>query len=228
MLVNDLDREAAEAVASEIETAGGAAAVEARALASVADGRAVVETAVERWGRLDVVVNNAGLSVPSVVEDLDDEELDRHLGVHLRATVGTVAAALPVMRERGGGRIVNTVSGHAFEPRATGSAAYAAAKGAVFGFTRAAALEGAAHGVAVNALAPLAFTDMSSEYLSRVEGAEERFAPEHAARVVVWLVTEAPVDLTGRVIRAEGRRVGEYRVELGDLVSLEEFEEGLA
>lgn len=225
VLVSDLDGDAARAVVEEIEAAGGTARADVRALATVADGRAVVDAALEAWGRVDVVVNNAGVSMPTGVDALDDEQLDRHLGVHLRATVGTTAGAFPRMREQGEGRIVNTVSGHAFDPRAPGSAAYAAAKAGIFGFTRAAAHEGAGHGVAVNALAPLAFTDMSSEYLSRVDGAEERFAPEHASRVVVWLATDAPIELTGRVIRAEGDRIGEYRVELGEMVEFERIEE---
>lgn len=225
MLVSDLDGGSAEAVVAEVEATGGAARVDVRALATVADGRAAVDAAVDAWGRVDVVVNNAGVSVPADVDVLDDDQLDRHLGVHLRATVGTTAAAFPRMREQGEGRIVNTVSGHAFDPRAAGSAAYAAAKAGIFGFTRAAAHEGADHGIAVNALAPLAYTDMSSEYLSRVDGAEERFAPGHTSRVVVWLATDAPLELTGRAIRAEGEKIGEYRVELGEMVAFERIEE---
>lgn len=228
VLVNDVDAAAAEALASEIEASGGEGRAEPRGLESVADGRTLVDAAVAAWERVDVVVNNAGVSVPTDVVELDDGRLDDHLGVHLRATVGTTAAAFAVMAGQGGGRIVNTVSGHAFEPRASGSAAYAAAKAGIFGFTRAAAVEGTEHGIAVNAVAPLAYTDMSSEYLSRVEGAEERFAPEHAARVVVWLAAEAPAELTGRVVRAEGDRVGEYRVELGEMVPFDEIGEMFA
>src|SRR5207249_2761281 len=114
-------------------------------------------------GRGAVVVNNAGMSRPCPIAEMDDAALDLHLGVHVRGTVGTTRAAFPVMAAQGGGRIVNTVSGHAFEPKAPNSAAYAAAKGAVFSFTLAAAREGAEHGILVNAIAPLALTPMRSE-----------------------------------------------------------------
>lgn len=215
-------------VAAEIERAGGTAAAFERSLGSVADGRALVAHAVEERGRVDVVVNNAGISVRGNIEDLDDDAIDDHLGVHLLATIGTTAAAFPVMRAQGGGRIINTVSGHAFDPKAPGSAAYATAKGGVFGFTRAAALEGAPHGIAVNAVAPLAYTPMSEAYLANVEGAAERLAPEHVAAVVLWLAAEAPPSLTGRVVRVEGELVGEYRVELTELVPRSHIEEVLA
>lgn len=220
VLVNDLDGDAARSVVAEIEGGGGRAAVDERALGSVADGRAVVEAAVERLDGIDIVINNAGASAPVPVDDLDDEGVDLHLGVHLRATVGTTAAAIPHFRARGWGRIVNTVSGHGLEPQNPRSAAYAAAKAGVFGFTRAAALEAPA-GVTVNAVAPLAYTRMSEAYLSSVEGAEERFAPEHVSDIVVWLCADDVAEVNGRVFRVEGKRVGEYRVSASALVAFE-------
>ena len=121
---------------------------------------------------------------------------------------------------------MNTVSGHAFDPKADGSAAYAAAKGAIFSFTLAAALEAAPLGVAVNAVAPLAYTAMSEEYLSAVPGAAEALDPAHVSRVLVELLA-APLSVTGRVFRIEGERVGEYRVTLSELVATERMGEVL-
>ena len=208
-----------------IHEAGGRAEIDVRDLGSVAAGAELVEEAVEAFGRVDVVVNNAGTSVPADVADLDDPSLDLHLGVHLRATVGTTSAALRLVGPSGWGRIVNTVSGHGLEPRHPGSSAYGAAKAAVFGFTRAAAIEAAPLGVTVNAVAPLAYTRMSEEYLSRLPDAAERFDPAHVARVVVFLCSDAASGWNGRVLRVEGEQVGEYRVVAGEMVELDRIEE---
>jgi NAD(P)-dependent dehydrogenase (short-subunit alcohol dehydrogenase family) len=167
---------------------------------------------VAELGRVDIVVNNAGVSRPAPIEHLTEAELGLHLAVHLGATVATTAAAFHAMRATGGGRVINTVSGHGLEPRAPESSAYAAAKAAVFGFTRAAAIEAARIGVTVNAVAPLAFTRMSAGYLSQVPEAEERFDPAHVAAVVVFLASELARHVNGRVLRVEGPRVSEYRV----------------
>src|SRR5207302_486491 len=86
-------------------------------------------------------------SRPCPIAAMDHAALDLHLGVHLRGTAGTTRAAFPVMAAQGGGRVVNTISGHAFEPKAPHSAAYAAAKGAIFSFTLAAARAGAGRGI---------------------------------------------------------------------------------
>ena len=145
------------------------------------------------------------MSRPCPIAALDDAALDLHLGVHVKGTVGTTRAAFLVMAAQGGGRIVNTISGHAFEPKAPNSAAYAAAKGAVFSFTLAAAREGAEHGILVNAIAPLALTPMSQAYLAAVPDAAERLDPAHVSRVIVWLASEAASGVTGRVIRVEGQ-----------------------
>lgn len=224
LLVNDVDAEAGASTVAEVEDAGGQALGDTTDLSSVASGAALVERAVGEFGRVDVVVNNAGVSRPSPLEDLDDRDLDLHLGVHLRATVGTTRAALRPMREQGFGRIVNTVSGHGLEPQGPRSAAYAAAKAGVFGFTRAAALE-SPDGTTINAVAPLAYTRMSEGYFAGIEGAAERYSPTHVARVVVWLCGEDAAGVNGQVLRVEGERVGSYRVSSGALLPFERIGE---
>lgn len=227
VVVNDLDDVAADAVCREIQSAGGRAGPDVATLATVADGVSLVERAVAEFGRIDIVVNNAGVSRPRPIVELDDAHLDIHLGVHLRATVGTTRAALAAMARTGGGHIVNTVSGHGIEPAFPDSAAYATAKAAVVGFTRAAAIEGAPLGVSVNAISPVALTRMSEAYLSTVEGAAEQYDPAHVSRVVVRLVATTPPVVTGRVFRVDGPLVGEYRVSLSELVAFERVEEVL-
>jgi NAD(P)-dependent dehydrogenase (short-subunit alcohol dehydrogenase family) len=197
------DVEDAGAAAAAIASAGGHAIADHSDVSTLSGAAAVVDRALGELGRVDVVVNNAGVSRPCAIAELDDAALEFHLGVHLRGTVGTTRAAFRAMATRGGGRIINTVSGHAFEPRAAGSAAYAAAKGAVFSFTLAAALEGTPHGILVNAIAPLALTPMSRAYLGARPDAAE-LDPARVSRVVVWL---AGASITGRVIRVEGDSV---------------------
>jgi NAD(P)-dependent dehydrogenase (short-subunit alcohol dehydrogenase family) len=178
-------------------------------LSSVAAGRALVQRVVNRFERVDVIVNNAGNSVRSPVVDLDDEGLEHHLGVHLKATVGTTGAALPIMGGQGWGRVINTVSGAGLDPKYPGSAAYATAKAAVHGFTRAAALE-APSGVTVNAVSPLAVTRMSEDYFARTDpSARDRLDPAHVANVVVWLASDDAADVNGRTFRVEGTDVTE-------------------
>jgi NAD(P)-dependent dehydrogenase (short-subunit alcohol dehydrogenase family) len=178
-------------------------------LSSVGAGRALVERVVAQHGRVDVVVNNAGVSVRADVVDIDDELLELHLGVHLKATVGTTSAALPIMGALGWGRIINTVSGAGLDPRHAGASAYATAKAAVYGFTRAAALE-APLGVTVNAISPLAITRMSEAYFARAEpAARQRLDPAHAAKAVVWLASDDAAGVNGRTFRVEGPEVTE-------------------
>jgi NAD(P)-dependent dehydrogenase (short-subunit alcohol dehydrogenase family) len=211
VFVNDLDGDVAEVVVKEIAEAGGKAAVDHAELSSVAAGFGLVERAAAAFGRVDVVVNNAGISQRAPIAELDDEMLEAHMGVHLKATVGTTSAAFALMRD--GGSIVNTVSGAGLDPQYAGSAAYAAAKGAVFSFTKAAAVEGQGVGIRVNAVSPLAVTRMSEEFFARTDpAASERLAPARVADAVVFLASDLARDVTGRVLRVEGDHVSEAYV----------------
>jgi NAD(P)-dependent dehydrogenase (short-subunit alcohol dehydrogenase family) len=219
VLVNDVGAEVtglgtdpgvAQAVVDEITAAGGVAVADDRDLASVDAGMALVASALEQFGRVDTVVNNAGVSRRTSIDELDDALLDLHLGVHLRATVGTTRGAFAAMGAGGGGRVINTVSGAGLDPRYPGSAAYGAAKAAVYGFTKAAAIEGVAHGVTVNAVSPLAVTRMSEAYFARADpSVAAALDPERVADVVVFLASDLSADITGRVIRVEGGQLSE-------------------
>ena len=219
VLVNDLggevrgggrDGTVAEAVAREIVAAGGEAQADDGDVSTVAGAAGVVDRAGSLFGGVDVVVNNAGVSRLATVEELDDEVLDLHLGVHLKGTVGLTRAAFPLMRERGGGSVVNTVSGAGLFPEHPGTAAYASAKAAVYAFTKVAAIEGAAHGIRVNAVSPLAVTRMSEGFFARAQpGAAELLGPERVSVVVAFLASPLARNITGRVLRVEGGHVCE-------------------
>jgi NAD(P)-dependent dehydrogenase (short-subunit alcohol dehydrogenase family) len=210
-----LDDAPARRVAGEIEAAGGVAVVDTTDVASVAGGAAAVAVALDAFGRIDVVVNNAGFAGGGGdVEHPVDAELDALLAVHFKATVGTMSAAFPVMRAQRHGRIVNTVSEVALDVRFAGGLGYGAAKAAVWSATLHAATAAAATGITVNAISPGARTRMSAAALDTGfrNGASDGLdlAPEHVARVVAYLASEAAGDINGRIVHVAGQAVREY------------------
>lgn len=210
VLVNDLDREVADAVVDEIRSIGGRADSDGGDVSSLAGGAAVVSAALGNFGRVDVVVNNAGISRSVPIEDLDEEFLDALLGVHLKGVIGTTKAAFAAMETAGrGGRIVNTTSGEGLSPRHAGTTAYACAKAAVYAFTAVAAIEGSPHGITVNAISPLAATRMSAAFFEREPTGEasRRLDPAKVSVAVVYLASELSAGITGRVLRVEGDRI---------------------
>jgi NAD(P)-dependent dehydrogenase (short-subunit alcohol dehydrogenase family) len=149
------DARPAREVVTQIEAAGGAAVVDTTDVASLAGGAAAVAHALDAFGRIDVVVNNAGFAAGGgTLEAPVDAELDALFAVHFKATVGTMSAAFPVMRTQGYGRIVNTVSEVALDARFNGGLGYGAAKAAVWSATLHAAHEGAGAGITANAVSP--------------------------------------------------------------------------
>jgi NAD(P)-dependent dehydrogenase (short-subunit alcohol dehydrogenase family) len=153
----------ADQVVGEIKQAGGEAVA---CYASVADehgAAAIVETAVDAFGRIDAVINNAGIHEPGMFEALSAEQFRKMMEVHFFGTVFVTQAAWPHFVRAGYGRVVNTVS-EAMLGGIPELTSYGAAKGAVFGLTRNLATEGPAHGIRVNAIAPRAYTRMSSSH----------------------------------------------------------------
>lgn len=151
----------ADTVVDEIVSAGGHAVA---CYASVADeqgARSVVDTALDAYGRIDAVINNAGIHDPGLFDTLSLERFRRMLDVHFYGTLCVSRAAWPHLVKAGYGRIVNTVS-EAMLGGIPELTSYGSAKGAVFGLTRNLATEGLAHGIRVNALAPRAYTRMSA------------------------------------------------------------------
>lgn len=224
VLANDLgvdldgrgsDPSPAAEVADEIRGAGGSAVADATDVASIAGGAAVVESALSAFGRIDVVVNNAGFAQGGGdPEHPLGDDLDALIGVHFKAAVGTTSAAIPHMRAQGFGRIVNTVSEVALDTRRmSGGFGYGAAKAALWSFTLAAAkwLEGT--GVTVNAVSPGARTRMSAGLLDGEAGGSVQaldLRPEHVARLVAFLASERAGGINGRILHAAAGVVREY------------------
>jgi len=202
--------EPADDVVAEIRAQGGEAVACYGSVAIEADATAIVDTALSTFGRLDVVVNNAGIHDPAPFEALTVEQFRRMFDVHFFGTLFVTKAAWPHFLRAGYGRVVNTASEAIIGgiPQLT---SYGAAKGAVFGLTRNLATEGAAHGIRVNALAPRAHTRMSesdAERLATMFGMDDEMIrqvqasmpPEHNAPAAAFLAHES-CPLNGEVLR---------------------------
>ena len=201
----DLDRDAVAVAAKEVGGRGIAADV-----SSTADVARVVEEAVSANGRVDVLVNNAGLLRDKVLWKLEDEDWDAVLGVHLGGTFRLTRACVPHFRAREYGRIVNVTSYTGLHGN-IGQAAYAAAKAGIIGFTKTAAKELARFGVTVNAISPNAETRMveSMPEPKRAEIAAMvpmgRFAaPEEIFSTVAFLASADAGYVTGTVVPVDG------------------------
>jgi NAD(P)-dependent dehydrogenase (short-subunit alcohol dehydrogenase family) len=170
VVVNDLggsmqgvgtDAAVAATVASEIAAAGGSAIADEHDVASAVGARALIDAAVGNFGRLDILINNAGIIKWAGLPDADLDNVERHLAVHVLGSFNTTRAAWPLMVEQGYGRIVMTTSSGIFGlPK---NLSYATAKAGVIGLTRSLATTSATHGIRVNLIAPAAFTRMAGQ-----------------------------------------------------------------
>ena len=208
------DPAVARAVVDEILAAGGTAVEDGSDVSSFEGGDAAVGRAISAFGRIDIVVNNAGVTGASGgVEAINEPALHRVFAVNFDGALGTTRAAWPHMVAHGFGRIINTVSEVALDSRFSGAGvAYAASKAAVWSMTLNLAREGLSHGITVNAVSPGAYTRMNAA-LFEVQGRPDiDLDPVHVARVVAWLASDETSDVKGRVIHAAGGQHREYRV----------------
>lgn len=208
---------AAEVVA-EIEALGGQGVVNADDVADFEGAKRLVDQAVEVFGRLDAVVNNAGIVRDRMFANVAEDEWDAVLRVNLKGhfTVSRHAAAYWRDRSKAGeqvdARIINTSSGAGILG-SVGQAAYSAAKGGIAALTLVQAAELARYGVTANALAPAArtrmtegvFTDMMAEV---AEGTFDAMDPANVSPLVAWLASSDSAGVTGRMFEVEGGKVG--------------------
>ncbi len=197
VVVNDLggsvqgagaDGAVAPAVAAEIEAAGGAALADEHDVASAEGAEALIAAALERFGRIDILINNAGIMRWGGLPDVDAESLQRHLAVHVLGSFNTTRAAWPTLVDQGYGRIVMTTSSGIFGlPK---NLSYATAKGGVIGLTRSIATMSEAHGIKVNLIAPAAMTRMAGPDADENDTTSP-MAPGQVAPLVAFLAHEA-------------------------------------
>lgn len=187
-------------VVAEITAAGGSAVADGSDISTADGGAAVVKRALDVFGRIDVVVNNAGIMRWAGPAEADADNLAAHLDVHVGGAFHTTRAAWPHFVEQGYGRIVMTTSSGLFG--LPDNLSYAAAKGAVIGLTRSLAVAGRKHGIKVNAIAPAAQTRMAGPPQG---DAETAMAPELVAPMAAFLAHEdCPV--TGEIYAAGAGR----------------------
>jgi NAD(P)-dependent dehydrogenase (short-subunit alcohol dehydrogenase family)/acyl dehydratase/putative sterol carrier protein len=219
VVVNDLggardgtgsDGGPAQAVVDEIRALGGEAVANADSVTDAAGAERMVAAALDRWGRLDVVVNNAGILRDRSFAKLTEAEWDLVLEVHLKGTYHVCKAAIPALSGQGGA-IVNTTSVSGMIGN-FGQSNYAAAKAGIYGLTRVLAMELKKAGITVNAIAPIARTRMTED-IARVG---DDLSPDHISPVVVFLASEAARGITGTVVGVAGQRLHLYEVHTND------------
>jgi NAD(P)-dependent dehydrogenase (short-subunit alcohol dehydrogenase family) len=192
----------AEQVVDEIRSEGGEAIACAESVATRDGGAAIVATALERYGRLDILIHNAGNVRRGSLTEMSHDDFDAVLDVHLRGAFNVLRPAFPVMCAAGYGRIVLTSSiGGLYGNHDVAN--YAAAKAGVIGLSNVAALEGAAEGVTCNVIVPAAVTRMAAGIDT---SAYPPMGPELVAPVVGWLAHES-CSVTGEIFIAMAGRV---------------------
>jgi NAD(P)-dependent dehydrogenase (short-subunit alcohol dehydrogenase family) len=203
----------AQEVVDEIAAAGGTAIADTSDISTFHGGAQAVQAGVDAFGKVDIVVNNAGLIGGASMEEVTEEILGRQFAVHVYGSIGTAKAAWPVMAAQGWGRVINTVSEAAFPSRIVGGRGgglgYGTAKAAIWAATFGMSSEGMAHGITVNAVSPGAFTRMNEAMFANAPTTLD-LDPMHVARVVAWLASDDAGDVTGRVIHVAGGQHREY------------------
>lgn len=210
VLVNDLggavdgtgsSTSAAQKVVDEIVALGGTAVANHDSVATWEGAQAIVQAALDNYGHVDVLVNNAGILRDKAFHKMDNTMIDPVIDVHLKGTLYVSTAAFRLMREQGYGRIINTSSASGLFGN-FGQANYGAAKAGIAGFTRVLAIEGGKFDFRANAIAPLADTRMTEGTVPMKFDAK----PESVTAVVVFLAHESCQE-TGSVFSVGGNRV---------------------
>jgi NAD(P)-dependent dehydrogenase (short-subunit alcohol dehydrogenase family) len=193
---------AAQRVVDEIKEAGGEAVANYDSVATAEGGRAIVQAAVNAFGRVDVVVNNAGILRDKAFHKMDAAMIDAVIDVHLKGAFYVSQPAFALMREQGYGRIISTSSASGLFGN-FGQANYGAAKAGLAGLTRVLAIEGAGRGIKVNAIAPVAATRMTENLLGDLAS---RVSPESVSPIVAYLAHQ-DCAVNGNIYSVAGGRV---------------------
>lgn len=196
--------EVADEVVAEITAAGGQAVAVASDVSTMDGGAAVVQAALDRWGRIDGAVCVAGILRERMLFNMSEDEWDDVVRVHLKGTFTVYRAASAVMRKQeGGGALVGFTSG-VWALGSTAQANYAAAKGGIVSLTYSAALALDRYGVRANCIAPVARTRMSANVPMDLAEIGE---PDDVAPMVVYLLSDAARDVTGQVYTVVGGKI---------------------
>ena len=219
IVVNDLggavdgggaDASAAQKVVDEIRAAGGEAVANHDSVSTPEGGESIIKTAIDAYGRVDIVINNAGILRDKTFHNMTSEFVDPVIDVHLKGAFNVTRPAWIHMREQGYGRVISTSSAAGIFGN-FGQANYGAAKMGLVGFMRVLAVEGAKYNIKANSIAPLALTRMTESLFSGAMA--EKLQPELISPIVAFLAHEdCPV--SGEVYSVGGGRVA--RVFIGE------------
>ncbi|MBO0729745.1 MAG: SDR family NAD(P)-dependent oxidoreductase [Acidimicrobiaceae bacterium] len=225
VVVNDLGAEvdgtgattsAAQQVVEEITAGGGQAVANGDDVSTPTGAERLIRTALDTFGNLDAVINNAGILRDRMLVNLSEDDWDAVLAVHLRSTFLTTRTAARLWRDRAkagepnDARIINTSSVSGLFGN-VGQSNYGAAKAGIAAFTIIASMELGRYGVTVNALSPSARTRMitprGQEIMAVSDGEFDAYAPENVAPLAAWLASPLSASVTGRVFNVHGGRI---------------------
>tara|TARA_B100000035_G_scaffold48300_1_gene36840 strand:+ start:176 stop:1060 length:885 start_codon:yes stop_codon:yes gene_type:complete len=219
VLVNDINTEAARAVVDEITASGGLAVVNESDITNYESSGQAVAQAIDTFGDLTGVVNNAGNNRDRMFASLSEADWDQVMAVHLKGHFCIASHAVQYWRHQSklgnavSGRLINTTSGAGLQG-SIGQSNYAAAKAGIAALTLNQAAELGRYGITANAICPVARTGMTTAVPAMAErmaapddGSFDHFAPENVSSVVTWLCSEQSGHVTGQIIEAEGGRI---------------------
>ncbi|MFK7898400.1 MAG: SDR family NAD(P)-dependent oxidoreductase [Myxococcota bacterium] len=203
----------ADLVADEIKAAGGEAAASYDNVAHMEGGEAICKTALDAFGHVDILINNAGILRDKSFAKTTEDLWDPVIAVHLKGTYCVTRAVYLAMRERGeGGSIINTSSTSGLNGN-FGQCNYGAAKAGIAGFSRCLAIEGQKAGIRCNILAPVAHTRLTEDLPGfDNEKMEALYDPKLVSPLMVFLGSDLAKDVTGKTFLAGGGRIAEMRV----------------
>ena len=202
----------ADDVVAEIRKSGGEAVANYESVASMAGGQRIVQTALDTFGRIDIVVNNAGILRDRMIFNMTEEEWDAVINTHLKGTFAVTRAAAPHMREQRSGRFINMTSTSGLVGN-VGQANYAAAKLGIVGLTKVTALDMARYNVTANCISPFAWTRMIGTIPTETEAQKARvekikkLSPAHIAPVAAFLASDLAKEVTGQVFGVRGKEI---------------------
>jgi len=218
VVVNDLggsidgagaDASAAQKVVDEIRAAGGEAVANHDSVSTPEGGEGIIQTAIDAYGRVDIVINNAGILRDKTFHNMTPDLVDPVIDVHLKGAFNVTRPAWIRMREQGYGRIISTSSAAGIFGN-FGQANYGAAKMGLVGFSRVLAAEGAKYNIKANVIAPLALTRMTENLMGAIG---DKLDPALVTPIVAWLSHE-DCDVSGEIYSVGGGRVA--RVFIGE------------
>lgn len=210
VVVNDFNADAAQAVVAEITQAGGRAVASVCDVSSIESGEAILKTALEAFGQVDILINNAGILRDKGFAGMTEAMWDAVVAVHLKGTFCVTQPVFRWMKEHGRGGVIISTSSASGLGGNIGQTNYGAAKAGIWGFSNCLALEGKKYGIRVWTLVPAASTAMTMNLLPPEY--QEKWSAEYVAPVVLYMASELSGSKTNRTLFASGSRIMELKL----------------